>query len=540
MKRYFYRFLFWTLLFCLYCTSGTAVQARVRDAVILHTNDIHCGVEDNIGLAALVRYKKQLAEQADVVLVDAGDAIQGTPLGGLSRGGAVLRLLNKAGYAFAVPGNHEFDYGMERFLELAPRLRCGYYSAGFYDLRTGRAVLPAYKIMKLGGRRIALLGVTTPATLTSSAPAYFQDGSGRFLYGFSEDMDGERLYAVIQQNIDAARAAGAEHVILVAHLGLNGVEKRWSSAAVVRHTTGLSAVIDGHSHEQISGLKIRDKSGREVLVAQAGTKLAAVGQLVIHASGEISSSLLTAAELHGSDAAMARAVRREQARYEPLLRQQVGKALVPLWSDDPQTGRRRVRSAETNLGDFVSDALRSVLGAEAALVNGGGIRGNIAAGPVSYNDILQTLPFGNRCVLVEATGQQLLDALEMGARRYPGENGGFLQVSGLSYTVDSSLASAVETDAQGNFLRVKGPYRVSGVRIGGEELQPERRYLVAGTKYLLQDGGDGCSMLQAAELKEDCGLTESDAALEYLQNHLNAEIGSQYAQQYGEGRITIK
>lgn len=509
-----------------------------KDIIILHTNDIHCGIEDNLGFARLSQYKKDLQKHSYVALVDAGDAIQGAPLGKLSEGSAVISIMNQVGYDFAIPGNHEFDYGMKRFLQLAPTMKCGYYSANIIDLRSRKNLLPAYKIMDFGGTKIAFIGATTPETLTTSTPTFFQNEEGRYVYGFCEDKSGKKLYKQIQKNIDAVKKAGAEYVFLVGHLGIDGSPKHWSSVAVAANTKGLTAVIDGHSHERIVDLVVRDKAGRDVIIAQTGSKLKTIGKINIAADGSVTSSLVK--ELGEKNKDTVAIIDNEKSIYEPLLQVTIGEALVKLHTNDPATGLRMVRSREVNLANFVADAFRAVLGCDVVLVNGGSIRNEINKGVFSYKDILEAFPFGNMCTVVEVTGQQILDGLEMGASVYPEENGGFMHVSGITYTIDSSVPSGVVTDERGNFVRVSGEYRVKDVLVNGEPLDLERNYKVGGTSYVLKSGGDGIAMFKTGKLLQDAAISDADAIIEYVQNHLNGKIGEAYKDPYGEGRITIK
>ncbi len=521
---------------CYLCFAPIAFSAE-KNLIVLHTNDIHCGVEDNLGLAKLAAYKKQLQHSNNVLLADSGDAVQGTPLGRLSDGLAITELMNITGYDFAVPGNHEFDYGMSAFFKLAQKLNCGYYSANFFDLRTRRAVLPSYKIFDIEGRKIALIGVTTPQTLTTSTPLFFQNQQGAFIYSFCESKTGDKLYKNIQQNIDTVKALGADYVFLISHLGLNGTLPQYSVAAVIKNTAGLDGVLDGHSHEIINGLYFTDKAGRQVLVGQTGTKMQNIGQLTITPAGKISYTLIN--RLTETDPATAAAINKANSTYAPLLSQPVGKTLVPLYVNDSKDGKRLVRSQECNMGDFAADAYRSILGSDIAIVNGGGIRADFKKGYLSYNDILKAFPFGNMCSVIEVTGQQLLDALEHGAAACPDESGGFLQVSGLSFTIDTTQPSAVQKDERGNFTGVNGKYRVQNVLVSGKPLELNKKYTLGGTSYLLTNGGNGMTMFKHAPLLKNQWINETDAVIEYLQNVLNGVINEKYAHPYGDGRITI-
>ena len=513
--------------------------AADKEIVILHTNDMHCGINDNLGLATVAQMKKDaLQETPYVALVDAGDAVQGASIGKLSRGEAVVRMMNAAGYDFAIPGNHEFDYGMERFWQLDKQLKNGYYCANFTDLRTKKLALPAYKIMQFGDTKVAFVGATTPGTLISSTPAFFQDGKGNYLYGFNEDETGRKLYKALQKSINAARENGADYVFIVGHLGINGSIEYWNSENVAANTRGVDAIIDGHSHERIQGKYVKNYLGKDVLIAQTGTKLKTVGRLVISTDGKITSELLK--QDIGDDKKVQKIISREIAKYEPLLKQPVGEALLQLRSNDPQTGERLVRNSECSLANFVTDAFKAVLNCDVVMVNGGSIRNEIKTGVVTYNDLLEAFPFGNMCAVIEASGQQILDALEMGASHYPEEFGGFCQVAGMEYTINSKIPSTVQLDEKGNFYRIGGIYRVSDVRIGGNPLDINKKYTVGGTTYVLKDGGDGFVMFKGSKLLKDGEKSDVDAIMEYIQKQLDGKIGEQYNNPYGDGRIRIK
>ncbi|MBE7722259.1 bifunctional metallophosphatase/5'-nucleotidase [Lacrimispora indolis] len=594
------------LLMVISLTTGISFSslAADQDIVVLYTNDVHCGVDGNIGYAGLALYKKEMQAQTPyVTLVDNGDAIQGAPIGTLSDGGYLIDIMNKVGYDFAVPGNHEFDYGMPRFLELAGKLSCGYYSSNFMDLRTGSAVFAPYKIFTYGDTKVAFVGATTPESFTKSTPAYFQDGNGNYIYGFCEDESGQKLYTQIQSSVDSAKAEGAAYVILVGHLGENGTTDRWTSDSVIKNTTGIDVLIDGHSHEAY-GKYVKNKDGQDVLLTQTGTKLENIGKLTLRTDGTITSELIsqvpagagTSAYTVKSGDSLSRIAKRElgsynrwkeiyeanrdkikdpnvltvgiqlvipgksavtadgkavdydtdmfikaiQAQYNETLKTVIGHTDVELTVNDPATGERAVRSAETNLGDLCADAYRYVLGADIGLSNGGGVRASIKAGNITYNDTLTVFPFGNMGCVVEATGQQIKDALEMASRNCPKENGGFLQVSGITYTIDTSKAPNVEVDEKGNFIKVTGAYRVTDIMVGGAPLDVNKTYTVASHNYMLKSGGDGMTMFKGSKVILDDVLADVDLLSAYIRSNLGGNVGADYANPAGQGRITIK
>ena len=586
-------------------TTATEItaQAAEQDIVILYTNDVHCGVDDNIGYAGLALYKKEMQAQTPyVTLVDAGDAIQGAPIGTLSDGGYIIDIMNQVGYDFAIPGNHEFDYGMPRFLELSGKLNCGYYSCNFTNLATGAPVFAPYKMMDYGDTQVAFVGVSTPESFTKSTPTYFQDANGNYIYGFCEDESGQALYNQVQVTVDAANAQGADYVILVGHLGNEGVSGQWSSEAVIKNTNGIDAVIDGHSHETYDKT-FPNKDGEQIVVTQTGTKLKNIGKMTIKPDGTITTEMVNtvpdagfttytvqkndslskiAKKTLGSsqawtiiynankdkikkpnlitagmvltipggaaatedgkfvDAAADAYIKQIQAQYSESLKTVLGSTSVDLTIKDPATGERAVRSAETNLGDLCADAYRYQLGADIGLMNGGGVRDSIAAGTITYNDTLKVFPFGNMGCVVEATGQQIKDALEMASKDCPTENGGFLQVSGLTYTVDTSIPSSVKVDEKGNFQGVSGAYRVTDIKVGEEPLDVNRTYTVASHNYMLKSGGDGMVMFNGSKVVKDDVMVDVDVLSSYISEKLGGVVGEEYANPAGQGRIIIK
>lgn len=514
------------------------------DIVIIHTNDTHCGIEENLGFEGVAAYEKQMkAITPYVTLVDAGDAIQGAPVGTLSEGGYIVSMMNEAGYDFAIPGNHEFDYGMSRFLRLSSQLDCGYYSCNLVKGPSKQQVFKPYKMINYDDVAVAYVGVTTPESITKSNPANFQSGTGRYIYSLCEDNDGTALYSQVQEAVDAARAEGATFVILVGHLGNEGVTKHWTSRSVIANTNGIDAVIDGHSHETLVE-KVPNKDGLLIPLTQTGTKFANVGKITITPSKQIKTELVSSVTDESGeparDSEMEDLIAKIKSQYEASLKTVLGRTNVELTANDPDTGLRAVRKAETNLGDFCADAYRTLLGADIGIMNGGGIRGSISAGDITYEDALNVYPFGNMVCMVEATGQQIKDSLEMAARFYPEENGGFIQTSGLTYTIDSSVPSSVQTDDRRNFVGVAGEYRVKDILVDGEPIDLEKTYTVASHNYWLKTGGDGMSMFVGCPVVRDDVMVDVDTITTYILEHLDGTVDTGYTDLRGQGRITIK
>ena len=512
--------------------ENSAYLGLDNDIVILYTNDVHCGVDDNLGYAGLAAVKNALEAQGKhVVLVDNGDAVQGDTIGTLSNGEYIIDIMNEAGYDVATPGNHEFDYGMDQFLALTEKANFPYVSANFVDA-DGNTVLDPYVIKDVAGVKIAFVGISTPKTITTSTPKYFQDDNGNYIYGFMQDETGEKLYAAVQSAVDAARAEGAQIVIAMAHLGIEEDCSPWTSSEVIVNTTGIDAVLDGHSHSLIECEKVKNKDGQEVILSSTETKLAYIGCLTIKDDGSMTSTLI-------SDNGMKDFIGGIQEEFEELVNTVVASTAVDLVIKDPASGERIVRVTETNLGDLCADAYRAMSGADVAIVNGGGVRADIPAGDITYGQIIAVHPFGNEMCVVECTGQEILDALELGCSKLPAESGGFLHVSGMTYTVDLNVESSVKLDENGMFVSVEGDRRVTEVTIGGEPLDPEKTYTLASHNYKLKDCGDGYSMFADNVFLQDSVMIDNQVLINYIVNVLGGTVGEEYADPYGQGRITI-
>ena len=513
------------------CGTGNSTPAA-KDIVILYTNDAHCGIEDGMGYQGLSAAKRALLAAGNkVLLVDNGDAVQGDTIGTLSKGEYIIDIMNKLGYDVATPGNHEFDYGMDQFNKLVEKADFDYISCNFVD-KDGNPVLKPYVIKEADGVKIAFVGISTPKTITTSTPTYFQDGNGNYIYGFMQDDTGEKLYAAVQSAVDAARKEGAKYVIAMAHLGIEADCQPWTSSDVIVNTSGIDVVLDGHSHSTIAGDIVKNKEGKDVILTSTGTKLANIGCLTITADGKISSTLI-------NDDGVGETISEIKKGYEEIVNTVVASTKVELTVNDPVSGERMVRRQETNLGDLCADAYRAMSGADIAVVNGGGIRVSIPAGDITYGQIIAVHPFGNEMCVVEATGQQILDALEMGARNAPGECGGFLQVSGMSYEIDLNVEPTVEVNADGMFTGVSGEYRVKNVKVGDEPLDLAKTYTLASHNYMLKSAGDGMAMFQGCTLLQDSVMIDNQVLINYIVDVIGGVVGEDYADPYGQGRITV-
>ena len=491
------------------------------DVTILYTNDVHTYIDNKSPkptYAAIAALKKSIEDTGrDVLLVDAGDHIQGTAYGSMDDGATIIELMNEAGYDLATPGNHEFDYGMARAKAVLQEADFPYVSCNWVDLRTGFNVLPSVKFFFVGGRKIAFVGVTTPETFTKSTPAYFMnDAQTKYIYDILGGEDGQKLYDAVQKAIDKAEFWGADTIIGLGHLGVDPSSSPWTSEEVIAHTHGFTAFIDGHSHTVMANKQVTDASGKAVTLTQTGSYFKNIGKMTVGADGTITTELIDTYE--GLDAAVAATASNWISAVDDMLGEEIAVGDTKFYINDPATGKRRIRSGETNLGDFVADGIYTYfneieeLHCDIAIMNGGGIRTDVEAGPWSFKTCKTVSPFGNVACLMSVTGQQIQDALEFGAR-FAGaegkENGGFLQVAGARYTIHPMIPNTVQTNDKNVWTGSATTPRVSNVEIYDkttgtyQPLDPNATYALAGMNYTLRNLGDGFAMFDGATLIKD-------------------------------------
>ena len=556
--------------------SAGFLTGKDAAVTILYTNDVHTYIDNKspkLTYAAIAAMKQGYVDEGKpVLLVDAGDHIQGTAYGSMDNGATIIELMNEAGYDIATLGNHEFDYGMARAKAIIKEADFPYVSCNWVDLRTGLRVLPAVKLFPAGGKWIAFVGITTPESFTKSTPAYFMNAKQtKYIYDILGGDDGRKLYDAVQKAIDKAKALGADVIIGLGHLGVDPSSSPWTSEEVIANTTGFDAFIDGHSHTVMENKQVADASGKAVTLTQTGSYFKNVGKMTIGADGAITTELIDTYE--GADATVAATAAEWISAVDDMLGEEIAVGDSKFYINDPATGKRRIRSGETNLGDFVADGIYTYfneieeLHCDIAIMNGGGIRTDVDAGPWSFKTCKTVSPFGNVACLMSVTGQQIQDALEFGARFVGSdgkENGGFLHVAGARYEIHAMMPNTVLTDDKNVWQGSATTPRVTNVEIYNkttgtyEPLNPSATYALAGMNYTLRNLGDGFAMFDGATLikdyvSEDYLVMSSYAAMfggvdENGLPHLtsaNSPLADypgyllNYEEPYGAGRIQI-
>lgn len=529
------------------CACGG--DKRSDDVVLLYTTDVHCGVNDKLGYSALASYKKEMQKEYKYVsLLDAGDYIQGDVIGAFSNGESIVKIMNEMDYEVVTIGNHEFDYGMDALGRVIDGLKAEVVSCNleYVGSKTNKLVkVKPYTIKQYGDLKIGIVGVTTPESLTDATPSIFKE-DGKTVYSFHNENE-EAYYKKIQDTIDLCNKE-ANYTVLLTHAGNDDAARPWSSRDIIANTSGYLAVMDGHSHYDVQWEKVKNKEGKDIPLCDAGYKLNEFGKLVIHKDGSITTEFIS--DYSNRDKGVQDYVDGELSKTKAIADRVVAHTDLALSIYDPN-GIRIVRSRETAIGNLTADSCRLITGADIGFVNGGGIRTDLPSGDITYGQVFDVNPFGNYIVLKEVSGSDILDYLEhcsqATAKDYQkdghpnGEFGGFAQVSGLRYTIDTSIPTPVIVDQAGNFVKIEGPRRVKNVQVLVDgayvDIDSEKTYKVAANNYILIEGGNGANMFMDDPEIEAPVRVDFQVIVDYITNVLKGNLSEKYS--FTEGRIQV-
>lgn len=530
---------------------GCSPADKREDVYILFTNDTHCEIEGETGFAGLMAYKNSLLQKTDNVLtVDCGDAIQGGFVGTVSKGEYIMELMNGVGYDLAVPGNHEFDFGLEQLKKITESFEGQYIGCNYKYTGSGEGIkldMEPWAIKEIGGMKLGFVGIITPSSIVSSLSSHFME-NGECVYDLAGGNEGRDLWDTVQKSVDECRKAGADYVIALSHLGTQKESTPYTSYELIANTEGINALLDGHSHSFIPTFIQKNKNGEDILIASTGEYFKNFGVLTVSASGSFSATCIV--DYAEKDPDTVEMIKSINQRFENSVLSVIGHSNTALIGYNVN-GVRLVRNRETTIGNFCADAYRTVAGSDIAIINGGGIRNDLPAGDITYADIIAVNPYGNMLCTVKVTGQDVLDCLEMACRKTQievsdgingiGECGEFQQVSGLRFVIDTSIPNPVVLNGE-VFAGVEGERRVKNVEVlnddgSYEPIDPEKTYTLTANSFTIKNGGGGMSMFAGRESVADEFVLDTDALVMYLTEYLNGDL-SRYAST--EGRITVE
>ena len=519
------------------------------DIIIIHTNDVHCGILDNIGYDGLMLFKKELqTKYENVLLVDDGDHIQGGAVSFLSRGSDIIKIMNELEYNVSTIGNHEFDYKLEQLYNLSKSLNNGYINANFCYRKNKKPIFDPYKIVEIGNKKIGFIGVLTPLTFNQTFLHTLIDNDGNYIYDFLTEKNGQELYDTIQKYINELRNdKQVDYVIILSHLGFKGDQEEFSSEALLRNIEGVDAIIDGHSH-QVYNKTSKDKTGKDIIITQTGTKLSNVGLLTIR-DGKIISELFSEIPLFEGyqnydidirdgknryiDPDMNKFLRDIIKSHEKETEEVVGHTDFDMIAMDEKRIISRIQ--ENNLCDLIADSFKNYIHSDICLLDSSNVQDNLK-GDITYGDIINVLPFSNLLVEMKIPGQEILDILEYGVKSLPNASGKFLQVSGIKFKVYDNIPNPVIVDDFDNYVKIEGERRVFDVFVGNEKLDENKIYTLSLQDYMA-NGGSGFTMFTKYNITNYTEGFISEVFKMYIQNDLNKKIPIIY--NTTQGRIVI-
>lgn len=543
MNRFFKRIAVGVLSLAMVLGMATATPATTVNAaedmtgklVVIHTNDMHGHYTNGDGsmgvssVKALKSYYQNLG--ARVLLIDAGDFSQGTNLVNYYKGLDAVYFMNAAGYDVASLGNHEFDFGFEALKEMVATAEFPILDANILNKETGEPYFGDNTTFTFGDFKVGVFGIDTPETQTKANPKNVKDVT--FLSGTD-------LYACAQTQVDELKAEGCDYIICIGHLGLDEESEGNRSVDVVANVTGIDLFVDGHSHTKLANGF--DFNGTKIV--STGNYLNNVG-VVVYDGKTTKASLVNDIYNIGGCPALDEFVE----SFDDVVTAAYAGTFATTLNDLDGSRAPGVRTMETNLGDFAADAYKYTaetyaaennmdITIDGAIQNGGGIRASIEAGDISMDTLYTVFPFGNTISIVTVTGAELLEAIEASCHACPEALGGFPQVSGIEFTIDTTVPyEQGEQYPDSTYYAPANPgSRVTISKVGGKDFDLNATYNIAVNNFMA-DGGDTYYVFANAKNVMDTGVVDAEGLISYV-NSLNGIIGDEYA--VSKGNITIK
>lgn len=392
-----------------------------RSIVVLYENDVHCRID---GYPYFVGMRDPIAaDTAHVALVSCGDFLQGGLAGSMTHGQAIVDIMGNIPYDAIALGTHDFDYDNAHLEHLLQENTFPLVCANYRDVKTDTLVMAPYRMCQYGRRKVAYVGVTTPSTQITNAIT-FSDPNG-VLYN---DFDPQHVYRRVQHAVDHARAAEADYVVVLSQLGYTPDRFGVSAPGLIAATTGIDAVLDGHSHLTIAEEHIANRQNQLVLYAQGGSNFSHIGKLVIDPDGRIGSQLIATQQMKFRDPSVTQIVDSIKSRYMGSAEDYAGRSTLPIAKP------KEYEPGDTqaiNAGNLVTDAMRWATNTEVAWLNVGSIRQSLPAGEITRGDVLEMLPYENRLVTMQIPGSMLREVVSRLVKNLPLSGGFISPVSGL-------------------------------------------------------------------------------------------------------------
>ena len=455
--------------------------------VIVHTNDTHSRVLDDkyagMGFAKISSIVKSIRENnKNVLLLDAGDTLHGQTIASLAQGATIVDLMNAMGYDAMTSGNHDFNYGQDRLLELSKKANFPILASNVIK-KDGKLLLndKKYIIKDMNGLKVGIFGLSTPETAYKSHP-----DNVKGLSFVDPTTKANEIIKELKGKVDI--------IVAIAHLGVEGDTP---SKKVAENVDGIDVLVDGHSHTVMpEGTQIKN-----TLIVQTGeydTNLGVVridfkDKKIASKKATLISKTETASIV--PDKEIADKIATINKDNEKITSVVVGKTDIALDGE-----REHVRKQETNFGNLIADSIRYATKADISFINGGNIRCSIPVGDITKGQIITAIPFGNTTVVKEVKGSVVLATLEHGVSKLPESFGGYPHVSGMTYDLDPSKEAG---------------HRIYNLKINNSPVDLNKNYKFAFSNFAAA-GGDDYTMLKDGKVVGEFAQ-DDEIFLNYIQ-----------------------
>ncbi|MFV0441021.1 MAG: 5'-nucleotidase C-terminal domain-containing protein [Lachnospirales bacterium] len=470
-----------------------ADETTEPELVVIFNNDTHGRTFGDPATAGLKDYYE--AQGIPTLLLHAGDSVHGQSIASLTDGQAIVDIMNADDYDALVPGNHEFNYGLDRLIELSESATFPFLAANVSYKADDSLVFEPYTIFEEGDLSVGIFGLATPETLYKTNPSNVET------VNITEPVPAaEKVVAELEEK-------DVDFIISLAHLGIDEstvLEER--STYLAEQVDGIDLVVDGHSHTFLEeGMTFDD-----TFLVQTGEYFNQIGLLKVYdidttptyeleyidPSFDEENPMPEIYEGYVPNEEVSTLVDKLNAETEAITSEVIGSTEYTLDGE-----REQVRVHETNLTSLLTNALIDASGADLALGNGGNTRASIEAGEITLGDVITTWPFGNMVVTIDITGQEFYDAIEHGIQHYPEANGGFPHIAGAK----------VEFDPNGE----AGNRITSITNEDGTPFDLDKTYTLV-TNEFLANAGDDYTMFEGKVIKEYFEI-QSDVVIDYIQ-----------------------
>ncbi|MFR1836098.1 MAG: bifunctional metallophosphatase/5'-nucleotidase [Turicibacter sanguinis] len=466
----------------------------IVDLNIFHTNDIHGGVDENIGFAKFkhfINLANEYTRAEGYLVLDAGDIFHGTPFATVELGESVAQVLKVVGYDAMSPGNHDFNYGQDRLVELGKVADVELLAANVKTIE-GKLRYGDCFFKEIGGMSVGLFGLTTPETVTKTNP----ENVVGLTFGTEEE-----IVAEAKLMVQVLQERGVDVIIGLMHMGID-TDSRIKSTTIASQVDDIDLIIDGHSHSELNQYEIVNGT----ILTSTGEHFKNVGVVTIQydlmadeiiklVPHQISMKQLEKCE---EDTEVKSVIDRIKNNQKSILEEVIGTTAIKL-----EGGRSSVLNGHTNLGHLLTAAMLNETQADISLINGGTIRDSIDVGMITKGDVLKVLPFSNHIVTVEMTGKQLIEILNKGLVIGSGR---FLHFAGL--LVEAKLVQEAGCPDR---------YEVLSVQFNQQPLELTQTYVVAMNDFMVA-GGDDYQMSQSSNLLNSFG-TLDEALISYVKEY---------------------